>query len=176
MKRRSDKRKFSRPKTKLGLPDLDQSKAAVLGSLRSPESQRGYRHAIDEFIEWYCSEPRLSFNRTVVLRYRMQLESRNLAPAQSTYGWLRFGDWHTGPRMLVYSARNWLLVYVALRVQRNSVHGSEIGCPRAMRALCGDPPTLKRSKASETAQLLPFCSAVVFDGGSWPTSLSITFN
>jgi hypothetical protein len=24
--------------------------------------------AIDEFIGWYCSEPRLSFNRTVVLR------------------------------------------------------------------------------------------------------------
>src|SRR5262249_39415002 len=96
--------------------------------------------------------------------------------AQSTYGWLRFGDWHTRPRMLVYSARNWLLVYVALRVQRNSVHGSEIGCPRAMRALCGDPPTLKRSKASETPRLLPSCSVVVFDGGSWPTSLSITFN
>src|SRR5262245_12302500 len=55
MKRKLDKRKFSRPKAKLGLPDLDQSKAAVLGSLRSPESQRGYRHAIDEFIEWYCS-------------------------------------------------------------------------------------------------------------------------
>jgi hypothetical protein len=37
------------PKTKLGLPDLDHSKAAVLDSLRSPESKRGYRHAIDEF-------------------------------------------------------------------------------------------------------------------------------
>jgi hypothetical protein len=35
---------------------------------------------MDEFIEWYCSEPRLSFSRTVVLRYRMQLESRHLAP------------------------------------------------------------------------------------------------
>src|SRR5439155_21631235 len=46
------------------LPDLDQSKAAVIGSLRSPESQRGYRHAIDEFIEGYCLEPRLSFKRT----------------------------------------------------------------------------------------------------------------
>src|SRR5215467_6588011 len=80
MKRRPDKRKFVRPKARLGLPDLDQSKAAVLGSLRSQESQRGYRHAIEEFIEWYCSEPRLSFNRTVVLRYRMQLESRDLAP------------------------------------------------------------------------------------------------
>src|SRR5262245_31766297 len=62
MKRKPDKRKFSRPKTKLGLPDLDQSKAAVIGSLRSPESQHGYRHAIEEFIEWFCSEPRPSFN------------------------------------------------------------------------------------------------------------------
>jgi hypothetical protein len=33
-----------------------------------------------EFIEWYCSEPRLSFSRTVVVRYRMHLESCKLAP------------------------------------------------------------------------------------------------
>jgi site-specific recombinase XerD len=79
MGRKTKSRKIRRPKTRLGLPDLDQSKAAVIGSLRSPESQRGYRHAINEFIDWYCSEPRLSFNRTVVLRYRMHLESRNLA-------------------------------------------------------------------------------------------------
>src|SRR5262249_34304798 len=176
MKRRSDKRKFSRPKTKLGLPDLDQSKAAVLGSLRSPESQRGYRHAIDEFIEWYCSEPRLSFNRTVVLRYRMQLESRNLAPGTIN---VRLA----AVRRLAYEAadagllsRNWLLVYVALRVQRSSVSGLEIGYPRVRRALCGDHPMLKHSKAGETARLLPSCSVVVFDGGSWPTSLSTTFN
>src|SRR5438093_11156372 len=89
MRRKPSRRKIGRPKTRLGLPDLDQSKAAVIGSLRSPESQRGYRHAIDEFIEWYCSEPRLSFNRTVVLRYRIHLESRNLARARSTYASLR---------------------------------------------------------------------------------------
>ncbi len=80
MRRKTSRRKIGRPKTELGLPDLDQSKAVVIGSLRSPESQRGYRHAIDEFIEWYCSEPRLSFNRNVILRYRIHLESRNLAP------------------------------------------------------------------------------------------------
>jgi len=80
MRTKPKKRKIRKTKARLGLPDLDQSKAAVIGSLRSPESQRGYRHAIDEFIEWYCSEPRLSFNRTVVLRYRIHLESRNLAP------------------------------------------------------------------------------------------------
>ena len=43
-------------------------------------AQRGYRHAIDEFIDWYCSEPRLSFSKSVVLRYRIHLESRHLAP------------------------------------------------------------------------------------------------
>lgn len=67
------------PKAVLRLPDLDQAKSAVLNSLTSIDAQRGYRHAIDEFVEWYCSEPRLSFNRTVVLRYRMHLESRKLA-------------------------------------------------------------------------------------------------
>src|SRR5205809_3654131 len=80
MRSKSKKRKQVRRKTKLGLPDLDHAKAAVLASLRSPESQRGYRHSIDEFIGWYCSEPRLSFNKTVVTRYRIHLEARQLAP------------------------------------------------------------------------------------------------
>jgi len=80
MRKKNDKKKFARPKARLSLPDLDQSKAAVLGSLRSPESQRVYRHAIDEFIECYCSEPRLYFNRTVVMRYGIRLESRHLVP------------------------------------------------------------------------------------------------
>jgi len=68
------------PKAVLKLPDLDQAKSAVLNSLSSTDAQRGYRHAMDEFIEWYCSEPRLSFNREMVLRYRMPLESRYIAP------------------------------------------------------------------------------------------------
>ncbi len=68
------------PKNTLRLPDLDQAKSAVLNSLRSKESQRGDRYAIDEFIAWYCSEPRLSLNKPVVTRYRIHLESRKLAP------------------------------------------------------------------------------------------------
>jgi site-specific recombinase XerD len=40
-----------------------------------------YGHAINEFVSWYCSEPRLAFNRTVVLRYRYFLEQKNLAPS-----------------------------------------------------------------------------------------------
>jgi site-specific recombinase XerC len=63
----------------LRLPDLDHCKTAVLNSLGSPASRRVYEYAIDQFIAWYCSEPRLAFNRIVVARYRMHLESRGLA-------------------------------------------------------------------------------------------------
>jgi len=52
------------------LPDLEQSKNGVLNSLAAASSQESYGHAIDEFIGWYCSEPRLAFNRSAVLRYR----------------------------------------------------------------------------------------------------------
>ena len=73
-------RKKKSPKRVLALPDLEQAKRAVLNSLSSLSGQRTYDHAIDEFVHWYCSEPRLAFNRTVVLRYRMHLELRPYAP------------------------------------------------------------------------------------------------
>ena len=68
------------PKRILALPDLEQSKAAVLNSLTSKSGQRSYDHAITDIVEWYCSEPRLAFNRTVVLRYRIFLEQKPYAP------------------------------------------------------------------------------------------------
>ena len=60
-----------RPKARtiLRLPDLEQSKNAVLHSLAAASSQESYGHAIDEFIGWYCSEPRLAFNRTVAFSF-----------------------------------------------------------------------------------------------------------
>ncbi len=73
--------KRSKARTILRLPDLEQSKNAVLHLLGAASSQESYGHAIDEFIGWYCSEPRLAFNRTVVLRYRFFLEQKNLAPS-----------------------------------------------------------------------------------------------
>lgn len=79
MARRQKIAKRPKPKTVLRLPDLEQSKNAVLNSLAAASSQESYGHAIDEFIGWYCSEPRLAFNRTVVLRYRFFLEQKNLA-------------------------------------------------------------------------------------------------
>ncbi len=70
---KSRKKKRS-PKRVLVLPDLEQSKAAVLNSLTSKSGQRTYDHAISDFVDLYCSEPRLAFNRTVVPRYRILLE------------------------------------------------------------------------------------------------------
>src|SRR5437764_6203817 len=82
MRRRIKSRKSSKRRRKgvLRLPDLEHAKSAVLSSLTNSDAKRGYRHAIDEFVDWYCSEPRLAFNRIVVLRYRSHLESRQLAP------------------------------------------------------------------------------------------------
>ena len=78
--RPTSRRRRSGTRSVLRLLDLEHSKTAVLNSLTSQDAQRGYRHAIDEFVDWYCSEPRLAFNRIVVLRYRSHLESRQLAP------------------------------------------------------------------------------------------------
>jgi site-specific recombinase XerD len=73
-------REQNNPSATFGFVDLDVAKATVLSSLRSPGSRRCYEHAIAEFIDWYCSEPRLGFNKVVVTRYRMHLESHGLAP------------------------------------------------------------------------------------------------
>src|SRR5438093_8323265 len=73
--------RHSAAKTVLRLPDLEHAKSAVLNSLGSPESRRSYEFAIRNFVEWYCSEPRLALNRIVVTRYRMQLEQLRLAPS-----------------------------------------------------------------------------------------------
>jgi integrase len=73
------RRKKRLPKRVLALPDLEQTKSTVLNSLTSKSGHRSYDHAINEFVGWYCSEPRLAFNRTVVLRYRIFLEQKQLA-------------------------------------------------------------------------------------------------
>ena len=63
------------------VPELEQSKTTVLNTLASAHSRRSYKHAIEKFIAWYCSEPRLGFNRSVVLRYRSFLEGLSLSAA-----------------------------------------------------------------------------------------------
>src|SRR5438876_12025905 len=81
MKNKTAKPKRPSPKRVLRLPDLDYAKTAVLNTLSSSDSRRSYRFAIDDFVTWYCSEPRLAFSKTVVLRYRLELEGRHLAPS-----------------------------------------------------------------------------------------------
>jgi len=76
---RKRNRKAPCRKIVLRLPDLDQTKSAVLNSLSSPCSRRNYKFAMEQFIAWYCSEPRLALNRAVVLRFRLHLESVGLA-------------------------------------------------------------------------------------------------
>jgi hypothetical protein len=72
---KSKSRKKKSPKRILALPDLEHTKTAVLNSLTSTSGQRTYDRAIREFVAWYCSEPRLAFNRTVVLRYRIHFSN-----------------------------------------------------------------------------------------------------
>jgi len=50
MRNKGNRRKLARLKAKLSLPDLDQAKAAVLASLRSRETQRGYQHAMTSLL------------------------------------------------------------------------------------------------------------------------------
>jgi hypothetical protein len=118
------------------LPDLEHAKAAVLNSLNSADAKRGYRHAIDEFVDWYCSEMRLAFNRIVVLRYRCHLESRQLAPGTIN---LRLG----AVRRLTYEAADCGLLSADLAagirrvkrvastgVARQTMHQQALGPPR----------------------------------------------
>ena len=70
----SSRRKRSTNRSVLRLPDLEHAKAAVLNSLSSTDAKRGYRNAIEEFVDWYCSEPRLALNRIVV--FALPLSSR----------------------------------------------------------------------------------------------------
>jgi hypothetical protein len=71
----SSRRRRNSTKSLLRLPNPEHAKTAALNSLNSTDAKRGYRHAIDECVDRYCSEPRSAFNRIVVLRYRSHLES-----------------------------------------------------------------------------------------------------
>jgi hypothetical protein len=96
-KKRNKKRP---PKRTLALPDLEQSKAAVLNTTTSKSGQRSYDRAITDFVDWYCSEPRLAFNRTAVLRYRIYLERKQYAATTIN---LRFA----AVRRIAYEAADW---------------------------------------------------------------------
>src|SRR4051812_23964358 len=101
------RKKKRAPKRILALPDLEQSKAAVLNSLTSKSGQRSYDRAITDFVEWYCSEPRLSFNQTIVLRYRIFLEQKRYAPTTINLRLAALRRVALKRRIQGCSARNW---------------------------------------------------------------------
>ena len=116
MKKPKRQQKHSTTKSILRLPDLEHARTTVLNSLGSQESQRGYRHAINEFVDWYCSEPRLAVKRIVVMRYRSHLESRQVAPSTIN---LRLG----AVRRLAYEAADCGLLSADLAAGIRRVRG-----------------------------------------------------
>ena len=152
MAHRQKMTKRHKPKTILRFPDLEHSKNAVVNSLAAVSSQESYGHAIDEFIEWYCSEPRLAFNRAVVLRYRFFLEQKNLAPSTIN---VRLA----AVRRLAYEASDSGRLSPELaagirRVKGAKRLGTRIGnwltvdqCRSLLRATCSDDLKGKRDRA-----------------------------
>jgi len=68
-------RRYGQTENQAELPSPSASAAgsgslqtSVLNGLASPAWRRVYEYAIDQLIVWYCSEPRLAFNRIVVVR------------------------------------------------------------------------------------------------------------
>jgi hypothetical protein len=157
-------------KRAVSLPDLDQAKSAVLNTLSSVDAQRGYRHAINEFIDWYCSEPRLSFNRAVVVRYRMYLEQRKLAPGTIN---LRLG----AVRRLAYEGVEHGLLSPDLAAafagcvdSRNSGSAWEIGSHKNRPRRSGRLLAISERSNCATGHLWRCCSHVDCDGtrrSSW---------
>ena len=105
-------------RTVLKLPDLEQSKSAVLNSLTSVNSRRAYDYAIREFTDWYCSEPRLAFNKMVVTRYRMFLE-------QAHYSASTINLQLTAVRRLAYEAADCGLLSPELAASIRRVKGAK---------------------------------------------------
>jgi hypothetical protein len=158
------------PKSILRLPDLEHSKSAVLNSLPSPSSQRSYDHAIREFIEWYCSEPRLAFNKTVVTRYRIFLEQANYA--SSTIN-LRLA----AVRRLAYEASDAGLLSSDLaagirtvRAQRNTAFALAIGSQLTKDYPCSVCLTAIACVANVTTRWWQRYLVVVSGGPSWRRS------
>jgi hypothetical protein len=110
---KSKYRRKKQPKRVLALPDLEQAKMAVLNSLTSASGQRIYDHAIREFVAWYCSEPRLAFNRTVVLRHRITSNNGDMCRPRSIFDWPPCGASRTRRQTPASSVLNWQPGFVA---------------------------------------------------------------
>lgn len=93
MEKKPNAKRKSAPKRVLRLPDLDHAKRTVLNSLGSPDSTRAYAFAIDDFIAWYCSEPRLAFGNTLCCVTASSWSPGILRQRRSTCALRRCGAW-----------------------------------------------------------------------------------
>ena len=89
------RRKRRPPQRTLALPNLEQTKSAILNSLTSKSGQRTYDHAINEFVDWYCLEPRLASIVRLFFDTESTWNSAALLRQPSTCDWLQSGVWHT---------------------------------------------------------------------------------
>jgi len=152
------KKRKRHPKSVLKLPDLKQSKSAVLNSLPSVSSQRSYDHAIRQFIDWYCSEPRLAFNKIVVTKYRIFLEQAHYASSTISTVNLRLA----AVRRLAYEAADAGLLSPDLGAGIRHLKGAKQRESASAtgsqwnRAGLSYPPSIRRhSAASETTPWQP---------------------
>ena len=130
-------------KTVLRLPDLDHAKTSVLNSLSSPHSRRNYKFAMEQFIDWYCSEPRIALNRTVVLRFRLHLESLGLAAGT-------INQRLAAVRRLAYEASDSGLLSPELAAGIRRVKGvKQLGCRAGIRCKSLNPRGSSRLRGKD---------------------------
>jgi len=100
------RRKRVPPKRSLALPDLEQTKSAVLNSLTSKSGQRTYDHVINELVDWYCSKQRLAFIAPLSFDTESTWNNGALPQRQSTSVWPRLGVWHTRQLIPICTVQN----------------------------------------------------------------------
>jgi hypothetical protein len=127
--------------------------------VRGAAPSRTSSGVINDFITWYCSEPRLAFGCTVVLRYRYEPETRRLAPATIN---LRLA----AVRRLAYEAADNGLLSPDLAASIRRVKGAKklaparaIGSPTLKGAGFPKLTTGPKRRAKETMPFWPSCSA-----------------
>ena len=92
---KSKSRRKRIPRRVLALPDLEQTKAAVLNSLTSASGQRTYDHAIREFVAWYVRSRALRSTALSCSGIAFTWNSAGMRLPRSTFGSLRFVVWRT---------------------------------------------------------------------------------
>ena len=129
-----------------------------------PRCTAGYRHAIDEFVAWYCSEPRLSFNKTVIVAIGC-ISNRGISPLErSTSGW-------GAVRRLAYEAADCGLLSADLAAGIRRVKGvKKLGVRLGTWLAAEQAHALWQAPdRDEIVRYLPYCSPADFAATNSPS-------